>query len=333
MTATTLTRLLDDNFRFDVAGRGTVNHLPMALVALSRMGATPDRLLEYFNWWEGNKALPRRDSGGDIGRSEWRRHVGQPQMFDAFSQTFRLWIGDRGGDEVVGSVFPIVCGGIAAAAFHGLIRLAYGIEADHGGEIGAGLAILCARHVELGLNLDAAPFSASVAAAFGHIAEALSGAAFTGDGIIGRMRAAAADPRFMAALTRPPIGPGLLAELARSAIALYWQTGDFTVLHMVTATHAARALFERLPQLASEHAIGALWVAACAAYASVGAPPLSEPSLAAPDLPWEDIFAAAIACNDDHVVKMSYTCHCEGVHYRNPIYQAAASRLVAGGKA
>jgi hypothetical protein len=333
MTAATLTRLLDDNFRFDVAGRGTVNHLPMALVALSRMGATPERLREYFNWWEANKALPRRDSGSDIRRDEWRRHVGEPPMFDAFSQTFRHWIDDRGADEVVGTVFPILCGGIAAAAFHGLIRLAYGIEADHAGEIAAGLATLCARYVELRLEVDAAPASPSVAAAFGHLAEALAGAAFTGEGIIGRMRAAAADARFVAALTRPPIGEELLAELAGSAIALYWQTGDFTVLHMVTATHAARVLFEYHPQLASREAIGTLWVAACAAYASAGAPPLREAVAPASGPSWDEIFVAAIACNDDHVVKMSYTCHCEAAQYGNPLYQASASRLAAGGKA
>jgi hypothetical protein len=35
MTGSTLRRLLDDNERFDFVGRGTVNHLAMALYALS----------------------------------------------------------------------------------------------------------------------------------------------------------------------------------------------------------------------------------------------------------------------------------------------------------
>lgn len=59
------------------------------------------------------------------------------------------------------------------------------------------------------------------------------------------MQSATADPRFAEALSVPPIGPGLLGDLARIAITLYWQTSDFTVLHMMTATHAARVLFER----------------------------------------------------------------------------------------
>jgi hypothetical protein len=70
MSKSNLKRLLDDNARFDLSGRGTVNHLPMALFALSRMGAPDERLIEYFHWWEENRALPRRDSGYEISRNE-----------------------------------------------------------------------------------------------------------------------------------------------------------------------------------------------------------------------------------------------------------------------
>ena len=331
MSKSTLERLLDDNIRFDLAGRGTVNHLPMALFALSRMGASDERLIDYSRWWEENRALPRRDSGREIDRNEWHQHIGEAQMFDALSDCFRRWVLDSGSTEVIAAVFPGVSCGVAAAAFHGLIRLAYGIEADHPGEIGAGLATLCSRYVDLGI--DRTPSTASVKAAFVQLADALGGAAFTGQGIIGKMRAAASDPRFQTAISSPPIGPALPEELARASIALYWQTADFTVLHMVTTVHAARVLFGRFPELATDDAIRALWGAACAAYASVGAPPLSEVALASEVPPWEKIFAAAVRSNDDHVVKMTYTCHCETIRYGNPLYQAAAARLVAVGKA
>jgi hypothetical protein len=333
MSKSTLERLLDDNTRFDLAGRGTVNHLPMALFALSRMGASDERLIDYFRWWEGNRALPRRDSGREIGRNDWHQHIGEPQMFDALSDCFRRWVLDSGSTEVFGAVLPRVSCGVAAAAFHGLIRLAYGIEADHAGEIGAGLATLCSRYVDLGIEVDRTPSTASVKAAFAKLADVLGGAAFTGQGIIGKMRAAASDPRFAAAFSWPPIGPALLAELARASIALYWQTADFTVLHMVTTVHAARVLFGRFPELATDDAIRALWVAACAAYASVGAPLLSEVALASEVPPWEKIFADAVPSKDDHVIKMTYTCHCETIRYGNPLYHAAAARLVAVGKA
>src|SRR5437899_388324 len=130
MSKSTLERLLDDNARFDLGGRGTANHLPMALVALSRMGAAEERLVDYFHWWEENRALPRHDSGQLIDRGDWKQYTGDPRMFDALSDTFRRWTADRGSDEVISAIFPELSGGVAAVAFHGLIRLAYGIESD-----------------------------------------------------------------------------------------------------------------------------------------------------------------------------------------------------------
>ena len=332
MQNATLRRLLDDNARFDLANRGTVNHLPMALYALARMGASDERLVEYFHRWEANRALPRIESERQVERGEWTRHIGDAAMFSALWEFFSDRAAKRGATEIIGEVFPLVSGGIAAAAFHGLIRLAYGIEADHAGEIGAGLATLCSRYADLGIPKHPSR-AAEIEEALARISERLSGVAFAGEGIIGRMRAAVADPRFAAGFALPSIRPEFLSSFARIAIALYWQTGDFTVLHIVTATHAARVLFEGYPQLASAEALTAFWKAGCAAYASVGAPALSPASLPTESLPWSRIFAGAVRSNDSHVIKLAYSCHCESSRYANPLYQAAAARLVAAGRA
>lgn len=332
MQNATLRRLLDENARFDLANRGTVNHLPMALYALARMGASDERLVEYFHWWEANRALPRTDSERPVEWEEWTRHIGDAAMFSALWEFFSDRVAKRGPTEIIGEVFPLVSGGIAAAAFHGLIRLAYGIEADHAGEIGAGLATLCSRYADLGIPKHARP-AAGIEEALARISERLSGVAFAGQGIIGRMRAAAADPRFAAGFALPSIGPEFLGSFARVAIALYWQTGDFTVLHMVTATHAARVLFEAYPHLASAEALTAFWEAGCAAYGSVGAPALTPAPPPAENQPWSRIFAGAVQSNDDHVIKLTYSCHCESTRYGNPLYQAAAVRLIAAGRA
>jgi hypothetical protein len=331
MRNATLRRLLDDNARFDLTNRGTVNHLPMALYALARMGASDERLIEYFQWWEASRALPRTESQRPVEGEEWARHIGDAAMFSALWEFFADRVAKRGPAEVIGEVFPLVSGGIAAAAFHGLIRLAYGIEADHAGEIGAGLATLCSRHANLGI--PESPCAATgIEGALARLSERLGGVAFAGQGIIGRMGAAAADPRFAAGFALPPIGSEFLGSFARIAIALYWQTGNFTVLHLVTATHAARVLFEAYPHLASAEALTAFWEAGCAAYASVGAPGLSPSSVPPESLPWSRIFADAVQTNDDHIIKLAYSCHCESNRYGNPLYQAAAARLVAAGQ-
>ncbi len=330
MTDATLHRLLDDNVEFDLTGRGTVNHLPMALVALARLGAVPSRLEAYARWWRENRALPRVDSGFHVGRGDWRAHLGERQAFDALSACFRAWIADAGADAVLRAVFPALDGGLAASAFHGVIRLAYGVEAGHDGEIAAGLAMLGATHLDLGVGHGAKSPTPSVEVALAQLAAALAGRP-TGRGTItARLRAVAADPDFAASL---PTAPALPAEqlLAQAAINLYHQTGDFTVLHMVTATHAARVLFTAQPPLATPRALQTLWTAYGAAYAAVGAPPLASTPPAEPTRPWPEIFSDAIASDDDHVIKMTYSCFREGAHYGSPLYRMVASRLAAAG--
>ena len=172
-TGSTLKRLLNDNERFDFAGRGTVNHLPMALYALSRIEATDERLKDYFRWWEENRASPRRYSGCRINRRDWPQYVGQAAKFDALSATFREWIAERGSEEVIEAVFPALSDGMRLAAFHGLISLAYGVEVDHAGEIAAGLAGLCARYDDLGLPAYQPAPCQGAGAAFSRLAEAL----------------------------------------------------------------------------------------------------------------------------------------------------------------
>src|SRR5262249_42961299 len=163
----------------------------------------------------------------------------------------------------------------------------------------------------LGLPASRPASCPDAGSAFARLADALDGASFAGRGIIGRMRAAASGPRFATGLRRPPVRPALLADPARTRLALYRQDGAFPVLPRVTASHAARVLCEHLPRLASETALTALWGAACAAYASVGAPRLTEPPAGCEAPPWKEIFAGAVAKDDDHVIKMTYTCHCE----------------------
>src|ERR1044071_7164054 len=93
-----LERLLTDNVRFDLGNRGTVNHLPMALVAMSRMGAGDDRLIEYFRWWEDNRALPRSESGRKV--DDWQQHIGDAAMFAGCCAFAHIATGSSTNDRI-----------------------------------------------------------------------------------------------------------------------------------------------------------------------------------------------------------------------------------------
>ena len=116
-------------------------------------------------------------------------------------------------------------------------------------------------------------------------------------------------------------------QLADAALALYWQTGNFTVLHMVTGSRAAAIVSRHLPPELRERWQTLMWQAVAAAYITVGAPPLREQTW--PDLTgldWPEILPKAIASLDDHVIKLVHCCWRERTS--SPHYLAVAARAV-----
>ncbi|MFM0597480.1 questin oxidase family protein [Paraburkholderia dilworthii] len=321
-----LEELLDANTRFDLAARGTTNHCPMALVALAEMGASAERLQVFFDRWEREYALSAPPVEMVIAREDWSRQLGNAAAFGALRLLFLEWIREVGSVPVIVAVLNEVPFAPATQAFHALIRLAYGIEAAHSGEIASGLAALVSSHLPVDVQFDERPAAGSVDAGFEHVVDAMGGGAVEGSSITSRLRVVASDARFKQAILSPPASACLLDDLAQATIAAYWRSRNFTILHMVTATHAARILFAQLPQAMAERLLPGLWVALCAAYVTVGRRASGEVDV--PDLAvsWSDVRRLAVASDDDHVIKMAYTCLCEYRRQPSAVYLAAAVR-------
>lgn len=323
-----LKELLDANARFDLAARGTTNHCPMALVALAGMGASAERLQAFFDRWEREYALSAPPVEMVIAREEWSRQLGNAAAFGALRRFFLDWITEVGSVPVIVAVLNEVPFAPATQAFHALIRLAYGIEAAHSGEIASGLAALVSSHLPVDVQFDETRAAGSVEAGFEHVVDAMGGAAVEGSSITSRLRAVANDARFRQAVLAPPVSACLLDDFARATIAAYWRSQNFTILHTVTVTHAARILFTQLPEAMTEQLLPALWGAMCAAYVTVGRP--ASVAMAVPEsaVSWSDVQRLAVASDDDHVIKMAYTCFCEYRRQPSAVYLAAAGRAV-----
>lgn len=324
-----LSELLDANAHFDLAARGTTNHCPMALVALAEMGASPDRLQEFFDMWAREYALNAPPVDAIISRHEWAGHLGERAAFGALCRCFQDWIADTGPIPVITAVLQEVSFAPATQAFHSLIRLAYGIQAGHAGEIAAGLASLISSHLPIDVRLDENRTAESIDAGFDHVSQALRGAALPRNSITSRLRAVATDGRFRRAVLGPPADMALLDGLTRATISAYWSKPDFTLLHTVTATRAARIVFAQLQDGLIKQLVPSLWVALCAAYATVGRLADAEANVPDLDIDWSDVCRMAVASNDDHVIKMTYTCLCEDRRDPSPLYLASAARLVS----
>jgi hypothetical protein len=236
---------------------------------------------------------------------------------------FSQWLAVEGAGEVLAQVLPQLMPGCAAAAFHGPIRTAAALRAGHAGELAAGLAHWAAQHQPLG-TLPAKP---------GTVADPLTllrrlPAVPSPKPLMAlRMADAAANQALRAAVPRLAIGPHTLPRLARLAAQAYAGSGNFTALHMVTASHAVRLLASQLPDDAALHdALRWFWQAWATALVAA----CLKPKPPVPLLPWPQIVQRALASSDVHVIKLVDACRAEEAEYGGSDWQQAASRAVAG---
>lgn len=326
-----LHELLNANQYFALNGKGTTNHCPMALIALAKMGASDDRLKAFFTRWQQQFAIEATPVQHEIERRTWQAQIGEIENFAALQACFHDWLREKGVLHVLQQVLPAMQFAPASLAFHAVIRLAYGLEAQHPGEIAAGLAALVVSH--LPVPLPVAPPLPDARSALAQLARQMEQPVYPGPSITGQLRAVAADARFTAALAAIPYAPALLDDLARLAIAAYWQTKNFTVLHMVTGMHAVRLVLAQLPPDLVQSLLPPLWSAVAAAYVSVGAPVLEEAAALETMTPaegedWATLLAQATQSDNDHVIKFCYICQQENMRQPNALYFASAQRML-----
>jgi hypothetical protein len=331
----TLQRLLDEGAAFDCEFRGGLsNHRPMALTALAALGAGDARLEAFAAAYSRRLKKAPRPVAWKSGEP-WRGRFGQRAAWPRYRDLFDEWIAHEGSGAVLAQALPFLVEGCGAAAFHGLIRTAYAVRAGHRGELVDGLAYWSCRWLDLG----AARPAGRVADPLKLLKELAMAPADARGGhalIFERMQAAAAGASdaaaaagtpFAAAVTRLRVDEATLERIARAAARLYAASGNFTVLHLVTGAQALRVVTACLEdRQAALAAVGAFWRAAVAGALASGA--RFESRL--PDArPWDELVAAALASDDEHLIKLVDACREEQrVHGGEPDWQRAATRAV-----
>ena len=284
---TALATLLDQELAYDpVTVQDFSDHLPMALVALDRLGASDARLGEFADDYS-RRLLPARPETA------------------ALRARHEETIARVGIDDAVRAYLPGALSGIGSAAFHCVIRLAYAIEAGHPGQVAAALAYW--DEADDPLTTEPPPESSpDPLALLGALAAdpTLGGRSFGRGSISGQMTRVAATPEF-ASGAGLEIAPDSLDRIAAAARALHAATGDFTALHTVTGTHATRIVLPFLDSSARDRALRFLFQAVAAAYVTIGTPTLAAVD-ASGSPGWDEITAAAIESDDEHVVKLAY---------------------------
>lgn len=330
MTArtTVLNRLLDEGLALAPEyGPALSSHRPMALVALARLGAGARRLRAFAAHYAGSHALApapaaQRWPAGD----PWPGRLGDFAAWPVYRGLFREWIAHEGGVEVLEQALPTLMRGCGGAAFHGLIRTAYAVEARHAAELADALAYWAARWMDLG---PPGPGGAEPDPAV-----ALHGLALPTSNeplIAERMRTAARRRGFDAAVARLRIDDRTPARVGRWAARLYARSGNFTVLHLVTSAQALQVL---RPFAVDPPAAVAAWWRAAVAGVVASRLDLAQPGRAPTVRPWDELVAVALASDDDHLIKLVDACRqAQQAHGGAPDWQRAATRVVRQGRA
>jgi Questin oxidase-like len=300
------------------------NHGPMAAEAMVRHGhaASVHRWLDrYIRRLE---EFPR--GSAPIG-ADWQEALGDPRRVADWTAYFRRELAGQQWRETLGTWWPRLLPGVAAAATHGVIRVGHAVralltdgdDAVHLAELAHGLAYWAARWQPVpgaGVTATAvggasAPSAAAALAAVPRIADQTGG-------IRERLARLADVEGWPAALAAPnlPVSAAeiesALADLADAAVIRYRYYGHGNGVMLVHSATAPGAVLRTLPALDSAlwaPSLAASWAAA-AALTAVYAPavPAAGPDLpGAPDGPnaAEDAFARAVDHGDEHVIKFA----------------------------
>lgn len=325
----TLCRLLDAGLdRAPEYGPGFSTHLPMALQALHALGATAQRLEDFAQQHVAElQARPAPAPAADA--QTWHRLRGQAGSFEPLQALFAQRLREEEPDAVLAEAVPALLDGVAAGAFHGLIRTAHAVAARHEGELAMGLGYWAARHAPLhrasAQRVGDWPLQHWLAQVRALPVPAT--ADIDAWSISRRMAAWSRAEGFEEVAPRLALGPDTLDALARIAAGLYAATEDFTVLHLVTACQAMRQL---APWWGDETAALRHFSIAAAAAMRASDVPADLPPVPASDLAWPEIVYRAIASDDEHVVKLVQACRLHDAATGAPEFRQAAARAVGG---
>ena len=306
-------------YGIDTGVSGNTNHLPMALIALSKLGASNAQLTSFYsNYRDGLVPLKEHERMAGF---EWRENLGNQDAFNDYLAYFKAQISVHGLSEVTIAHIDTLIQGCGSSAFHAMIRLSYGLQEENDTEVAFGLAHMAAHSLSIHL-----PANSDLTAS--HIIDnalsAFSDFSFSANSITQRMGAVIHDDRFIAVNQFPQ--KATLSQLSQLFAELYLTTRDFTVLHAVTSCHAMQLILPycKNPQQALQY----YWSAILAAVLSVEKLTYhTEVSYA--DCPLEQLNLETIRqSSDTHVIKLVWSCIAQYQQYSHSIHLNILNQMV-----
>ena len=226
-------------------GNGLTNHAPMLAIALDRLGAD-DALIERKTILEAHRAEVCAARSECFNETEISQHLGDPSAYAGYLNTF------RNGQLSPSPAQISALDGLAGDAFHGLIRLAYGVESKSPTETAAGWAYLCSSYLRLPAPQGA--FQKTIDARMAELRKAKLESQPEKDLIWQELESATHTAAYQSTALDPE--SLTLPNLARNALDLYLSAPGIDTLHAVTGTHALYVIFSEYGDVPSARSVG-----------------------------------------------------------------------------
>ncbi len=320
-------RLLNDqsyHIEFNVY---LTNHVKHAVIALKGLGASPQRIKDYYDSYASCTAYgyglePQRLSEQTITQDNWQAYFGKHSNFTSYCHFFDQEEKRLGMQRLLGEYLPSLLPGCAGALMHGTIHLGWALDSGNRWMIIEGLAYMAFSYVscqpEKSFPADPNPLAdKSVLDSLIRIAgtwetdrEALGAWLETTIKAEKYIEAAGFHPELSVTGTQYQIAK-VLAEghplihatpawIENQGVATTWKQlydalsllymttpGDFIVLHLITSLYAIEQIAKQLPIGEQKRTIKCYWTAMLGVLFSRGEMPSTE-SIAAVHAKYKD---------------------------------------------
>jgi Questin oxidase-like len=321
-------------------GGGLSNHGPMAAEAIAAMHR-PDALVKWANRY-AKRLEPHPSASARISDADWREALGKERRVGDWIAFFDESLKETPWREVLDKWVARLAPGIAAAAFHGVLRTAHAARAlgdleneTRRRELAEGLGYWAATYQPLPGSLDG-PRNALPSRAIASVErlplERRKIGGFLTDGIA----ALAVFEPFADVVsmvdTRDDVS-AFLSDLTETFARVYVNNavgigGVIAFIHSVTGSRAVRNLSPYIDDATARAAARYAWQASAGLYAAFGTQLPSHKQPAAPKLSVEELIDRAIANADEHAIKFTEACIHEYALNPKPVYLAAASHAI-----
>lgn len=305
---------------------GLSNHIPMVSYSLYELGVPFNEIDKYLNTTVERIKISKEDFTKlyNIDNDNFEKYLGLKDSFGSYYDYFSKKINKSNYLEVIGEILPILIKGVAARAFHPLIRLSFAVRSENKEEVIKSLSYFASTFVPH--KFDTLPsITENPLYDLKVLAESVKNESFSGNLIADRIEKIYNLQGFKKnAFTLKGDYKEVLSQLDKIINKLFVETKNFTILHGVTSKEAIKTLLPLVKN--KEYVLQNYWIAILAAYISIDSPEVKDLNIDIPeDLPdFNEIIRANIDSKNDNSIKLSNSCRIEFERSRNVVYKYMA---------